>query len=134
VAIKVWVDDWQMQCCGEPFAIGDEVSWTLRDPDTVWLELVLGNDWAGSIDLAEEHHGGVGGDVTHTMGIVTAIHTVHCRYAPIPRGAATDLYPVPGSGVVDAVRSADGWIPDRGDLKFVGYLVQLVVDRDVRSA
>ncbi|WP_425394387.1 DUF6578 domain-containing protein [Actinoplanes subtropicus] len=26
VEIKVWVDDWQMQCCGAPFAVGDEVS------------------------------------------------------------------------------------------------------------
>lgn len=134
MAIKVWVDDWQMQCCGEPFAIGDEVSWTLRDPDTEWLELVLGNDLAGSIDQAEEHHGGVGEDVTHTRGIVAAIHTVHCRYAPISGGADTALYPVAGSGVVDAVRSADGWIPDRGELKFAGYLVQLTVEQDGRSA
>ena len=26
----VLVDDWQFECCGEPFAVGDEVSWTLE--------------------------------------------------------------------------------------------------------
>jgi hypothetical protein len=23
VEVRVWVDAWQMQCCGEPFAVGD---------------------------------------------------------------------------------------------------------------
>jgi hypothetical protein len=26
----VLVDDWQFECCGEPFGIGDEVAWTLE--------------------------------------------------------------------------------------------------------
>ena len=130
VEIKVWVDHWQMQCCGEPFAIGDEVSWTLRDPDTEWLAHVLGSDLAAGIGKAEEHHGGVGEGVTPTVGIVASIHAVHCRYAPVPGGAETALYPVAGSGTADAVRSADGWTPDRGDLKFAGYVVQLTGERD----
>ncbi len=57
VDLKVWVDDWQMQCCGAPFSVGDEVSWTLREPDTAWLEAVLDKDVAGGIGGAEEHHG-----------------------------------------------------------------------------
>ncbi|WPO74174.1 DUF6578 domain-containing protein [Streptomyces sp. KN37] len=27
---KVMYEDWQMECCGEPFAVGDEVAWPLR--------------------------------------------------------------------------------------------------------
>lgn len=123
-----------MQCCGQPFAIGDEVSWTLRDPDTAWLELILGNDGAHSVDRAEEHHGGVGEDVAHTTGVVVAIQTVHCRYAPLSSSTETDLHPVAGSGVVEAVRAVDGWIPDRGELRFAGYLVQLTIAEDEQSA
>lgn len=123
-----------MQCCGEPFATGDEVSWTLRDADTEWLELVLGTELASGIDKAEEHHGGVGEDVTPTVGIVASVHTVHCRYAPVPGHAKTHRFPVAGSGVVSAVRSATGWTPDRGELKFAGYLVRLTAKPDVGPA
>ena len=134
VEIKVWMDDWQMQCCGEPFTVGDEVGWTLRDPDTEWLELVLGSELANAVDSAEEHHGGIEEGVTPTVGIVTSIHAVRCRYAPLPDEAETHLAPVAGSGTLDAVRSADGWTPDRRGLRFAGYLVQLEVEQDVRSA
>jgi hypothetical protein len=134
VEIKVWMDDWQMQCCGEPFAVGDEVSWTLRDPDTEWLALVLGSEPAGGVDKAEEHHGGIGEGATPTVGIVTAIHAVRCRYAPLPDEAETQFAPVAGSGTLDAIRSVDGWTPDQGDLKFAGYLVQLEVEWDVPPA
>ncbi len=126
------MDNWQMQCCGEPFAVGDEVSWTLRDPDTEWLESVLGSESAGGVDKAEEHHGGIGDGGTSTVGIVTSIHAVRCRYAPPPGGAETVLGPVPGSGTLDAIRFADGWTPDRGELEFAGYLVRLKIDEDVR--
>ena len=27
--MTVWVDSWQMQCCGEPFCRGSQVAWTL---------------------------------------------------------------------------------------------------------
>ncbi|MFI1995628.1 DUF6578 domain-containing protein [Actinoplanes sp. NPDC020271] len=120
--LRIWVDDWQMQCCGEPFAVGDEVSWTLRAPDTEWLEPVLGKDLAAGIDLAEEHHGGVE-ETPPTVGTVVAIRAVHCRYGPLAGGAG--LGPVAGSGVISTVRSADGWTPDRGDLKFAGYVVEV---------
>jgi hypothetical protein len=36
------------------------------------------------------------------------------------------LYPVHDSGVLTEMQSADGWTPDRDDLKFAGYLVRLV--------
>jgi hypothetical protein len=33
VALVVWVDGWQMQCCGTPFAVGSQVAWTLGEAD-----------------------------------------------------------------------------------------------------
>lgn len=35
--LLVWVDAWQMQCCGDPFAVGSRVAWTLSEPDREWL-------------------------------------------------------------------------------------------------
>ena len=33
MTLTIWVDDWQIQCCGESFAPGDVVSWTLLEVD-----------------------------------------------------------------------------------------------------
>jgi hypothetical protein len=59
---------------------------------------------------------------------------VRCRYAPLPDEAETQFAPVARSGTLDAIRSADGWTPDRGDLKFAAYLVQLEVEQDMLPA
>jgi hypothetical protein len=104
----VWVDAWQMQCCGEPFRVGARVTWTLRAPDNDRLAMILGPDV--KVDAAEEHHGGVPEDAPRTTGTVRGIQAVH--YGPAER---------------TEVRSADGWTKDRGELKFAGYLVRLVV-------
>ena len=114
-----------MQCCGEGFAVGDEVAWTLREMDSGWLEEVLGAAVARGVDAAEEHHGGVGEDATVTVGTVVSIEAVHCRYAPRLDGPERMFHLVPGSGVVSAVDCADGWTPSRGELKFAGYIVRL---------
>ena len=72
----------------------------------------------------EDRHGGVPEDTPPTTETVTLIAAVHCRYAP--RGSDPGpSYPVPGSGVLTEVESADGWIADRGKEPFVGHLVQL---------
>jgi hypothetical protein len=98
--MRVWVDGWQMQCCGEPFTVGDRVSWRLRDPDPERPGLVPGSDLARGVDKAEEHHGGLSEDAAPVAGVVTSIHAVHCRYAPLPDQASTHLFPVPGSGAM----------------------------------
>lgn len=122
--MTIWVDDWQMQCCGQPFTVGSTVSWTLRPADPEWLEAVLGADAAGEVDAAEEHHA-VGTDAETTDATVESIMAVHCRYA-VPTGAQTQAgYPVHGSGVLTPTDSATGWTPNTGDLRFVGYLVRL---------
>jgi hypothetical protein len=114
-----------MQCCGEPFDLGSQVAWTLGPADPEWLEAVLGAREQQTIDAAEEHHGGVAGDTLPTGGTVTGIRVVHCRFAPRPGSDSRTVYPVPDSGVLTDVESADGWTADRDDELFAGYLVQL---------
>jgi hypothetical protein len=125
MGITVWVDNWQMQCCGEPFALGSHVAWTLGPADPDWLDAVLGAHEQQTVDAAEEHHGGVAEDTLATTGMVTRIRAVHCRFAPRPGSDSRTLYPVRASGVLTDVESADGWTADRGDERFAGYLVQL---------
>lgn len=126
--ITVWVDAWQMQCCGGPFAVGGEVRWTVVDPDPEWLSDLLGPEEAAGVDAAEEHHGDRSQRATPRTGTVTGISAVHCRYAPPPDGDAPVLHPVAGSATRTALPSADGWTPDEGDRRFVGYLVRLALD------
>jgi hypothetical protein len=99
----------------------------------VYSSAMLGSDLARDVDKAEEHHGGVSDDIAATVGSVASIEAVRCRYAPLPGEAENDLFPVAGSGIVTAVRRADGWTANAGDLKFVGYLARLTGVPDQRS-
>jgi hypothetical protein len=121
--MTVWVNAWQMQCCGEPFSVGSRVTWTLAEADADWLTTVFGTDI--TVDAAEEHHGGVPHETPQTALTVTAISAVHCRYVPLPVGDQRILRPVRSSAVLTPVTSADGWIPDRNGERFSGYLVQV---------
>ena len=42
MSATVWMDSWQMQCCGEAFHFGPQVAWTLGDADPDWLKAMLG--------------------------------------------------------------------------------------------
>ncbi|MBE1564789.1 DUF6578 domain-containing protein [Nonomuraea africana] len=119
--LVVWVDDWQMQCCGDPFGVGSRVSWKLGEPDRDWLATVLGDV---RVDKAEDHHL-VPADTPVTEAVVTAISAVHCAYAPKPGATSPTMYAVEGSAVLSPVESAERWTKNLGDRKFVGYLVHL---------
>ena len=125
MGLVVWVDDWQMQCCGEPFRIGSEVAWKVSEADGDWLNQMLGADAQETVDAVEDHHGLLPDDTPLTRGTVARIRAVHCRYARGPGADSRARYPVPGSGAVSDIESADGWTPDQGDARFVGYLVEL---------
>ncbi len=58
--LTVWMDAWQLQCCGQPFNVGSTIDWTLAAPsDREFLASVLGDDLAGTVTHHEEHHGGL---------------------------------------------------------------------------
>jgi hypothetical protein len=115
----VWVDAWQMQCCGEPFAVGDRVGWTLRDlPRGRLLDDVVGSEVAARITHAEEHHGGVPEDAPVVLGTVRSILAAHACFV-----RETSWVP----GELKTVRSADGTDEVSG-LSFHGSVVDLDVD------
>jgi hypothetical protein len=123
---RVWIDDWQMQCCGDPFAIDSTVSWsTFRVTDTAWFGEFLDAEVAASITDYEERHD-LGNDRTleRTSGVVRAVDAVFCRYRIVDRVAT----PIAATGVLEPRSSVDGW-EDEDDMgagrSFVGYLVTL---------
>jgi hypothetical protein len=119
----VWVDDWQMQCCGEAFSVGDRVSWRCAPVDGKWLTESLGPELARTVTHHEEHHGGEGTEPL--IGTVLSIRAVCRDLAPRPGENPRVLYPVPDTAVLTGVETADGWFKaDKGH--FAGYLAELI--------
>ncbi|AGL18508.1 DUF6578 domain-containing protein [Actinoplanes sp. N902-109] len=110
--LTVWMDHWQMDCCGTPFDTGATVAWRLRPAtDLDWLSTALPG--TAAVDAVEDHHGG---DTPPTTGTVLSIATLHCRH---------DGRIVPGSGILTPVPRAGKWTGDLGDRHFAGFLIQL---------
>lgn len=124
----VWVSGWQMECCGDPFSVGDEVEWPLREPDRPWLESTLGTTTAAEVTYMEDHHGTDDATPARRRGIVRRIQAVSLVSAPITRRSRVHLA-VPGSHqTVDVVNSLDPLTPSDGGRdrhSFTGYLVDL---------
>ena len=119
---RIWVEAWQLQCCGEPFEVGQPVSWTVASVvDREYLTNVIGAEAAAAVSDYEDHHDVAEGDVRPLSGTVRDIAAISCQFAP--RGRA--LYPVPGTAVVETRSRADGWEHEDESLKFMGYIVTL---------
>lgn len=128
----VWVDEWQVQCCGDPFEEGQEVTWSLaavrerfgigRPTDAV------GDDVARRITHVEDHHDVLSQGTSAVRGRVVSLLRASCRFAPRPgRGADRALHPVPGSAVLQKVTRAAGREAAAPGLRVIGYVVELRV-------
>ncbi|MFB6957219.1 DUF6578 domain-containing protein [Streptomyces sp. NPDC056309] len=122
MTLTVWVDDWQIQCCGQNFAPGDVVSWKLLEVDPEDYADVVGSERATEIDFREEHHGQEEEQAPTWLEVLT-IAEVHCRYEVPQDGTANVYHPVPGTTVLVPVREADGWAKTQPDVRFAGYMV-----------
>ncbi|GAA5109254.1 hypothetical protein GCM10023339_09120 [Alloalcanivorax gelatiniphagus] len=125
----VWVADWHIQCCGEEFAVADEVSWPLLPADRAnphW-EALLGSNIAG--ELRHSYEGHEEPEVPRVPGVVRGIRTVSCRYAPLaPPADQRELHVVPGTAVIEPVEAIDTWYGTGFDVdtdgqRFCGWLV-----------
>jgi hypothetical protein len=130
-SMLVWVDGWQMQCCGDPFAVGSRVEWTLYEmADEDWLDSVLGEELAGEVTHGEEHHdeAAAAAAAPTTVGQVQRIRAVCGKFGPDPgsvSAAAPVNIPIPGTAELVDVTRADGWYREPDGLEFNGYLVDL---------
>lgn len=119
----IYVESWQMECCGERFSNGSVVHWTVAPVDHDFLDSVLGEELSTKVTDAEEHHHDPATTTVQRLsGVVRSIQTVSCQYAK-PSGASA-LYPVENTAVLTEVSSSDD-DPSTVGLVFLGWLVSL---------
>ncbi|MFF9116025.1 DUF6578 domain-containing protein [Streptomyces massasporeus] len=116
----VFYEDWQMECCGTPFSVGDEVSWPLLllDADTV-----LGGGWRDQVTEVAGPVEDVGGVrmVQEETGLPVALGA--------DPDAEEDPRPQPGSrsraaGLLCVERHGARWPEAGGRVRAVQVLTQ----------
>ncbi|WP_308424467.1 DUF6578 domain-containing protein [Nocardioides albus] len=121
----VWVTEWQIECCGEPFAVGDHVCWTVRAPDVDWQRAALGAEISSAITHSVERHADDLDEVSQLTGTVVAIKRAWGEFAQ--RNPDDHVhYPVPGSQRFLDVPTSDGTEEHAfPELTFNGWVVEL---------
>ncbi len=115
----VWIADWELQCCGEPFAVGDVVSWRIRAEPSLHWPSPRDAEVVGAVAWAYDHHSD---EVeTPTSVAVRAINAVYQRF----EAHNGTLVPLPGSTVLQPRTRADGREQDDGPLRFIGYTAEV---------
>ena len=113
----VFYDAWQMQCCGEPFSVGDEVSWTCVVP--VHPGVASGR----IVDFYEDHHK----DFSHKIkGMVSNIVS---QFSDSDKGKKKISYD--SEWIYEKeITNADGWncgrdVDETKERTIWGYIVEL---------
>jgi len=126
----VWYSSWQMECCGEPFSVGDVVAWSLAEnPDVEWLEPVIGRDLAALVTHQEDHHALRDGAATRRARVL-GIRCAYSSYAPGPDGDERTLRPVAGTAEIVPAQYVGGSESTGSKLHLNGYLVDLELALD----
>lgn len=124
VGALVWVDGWQLDCCGDPFGIGDAVTWLLKPATTSWFVEMLGEEIGSRVSHAEERHD-ESAIATEQRGRVVSMRRVYLtmwRHTP----QSVTWFPAEGSAeLVDVVHTSDADSCAVPDGELFGYLVEL---------
>ncbi|MCR5696453.1 MAG: hypothetical protein K6G73_05685 [Marinilabiliaceae bacterium] len=115
---NVYYDAWQIQCCGEPFAVGDYVKWTgnIATKENILNGMVM--------DFYEEHHSGA----THT--IAGTVSKIFAEQSETPHYKDKIIHRDSGQLTYKKLYKADGWESElesdnTTDRTFGGYIVEL---------
>ncbi len=113
----LYYESWQIQCCGEPFAVGEKVTWTCIIPSE------FKNAHGIIVDFEEEHHG----FATHSItGIVDKIIAERSEF---PKGKRIVHYHE-AKTIKEEILEANGYESELKDDEatertFWGYIVTL---------
>lgn len=119
----MWLDAWEMDCCGDPFAVGDTVEWTVASPDPAWLLRVYGEEAGGLTDVVDRHETR---DACYELrGVVRRIRAGHVHLVPSSPGQGGRV--LPAGGVLRDVRQATRFAPAPSGREHSGFLVDLEV-------
>jgi hypothetical protein len=115
--ITVWIDSWQMQCCGTPFKIDDKIKWTALKWEFEKPVVDVGN-----IDFYYENHAESNDNLFDIEGIVSEIFAIHFVY----KLNTETRVQIAISGKTVPVNEADGWDKDMSEeMQFSAYYVKL---------
>lgn len=118
----IWVDAWQMACCGTPFSVGDSIDWTVSsEVDRSFLGRVTSPEMAERVDYSEEHHDDDEMLIGLT-GVVRAIRLASCPYKLDEGGGSS---PAAGSGQLRDVASTSERPPSAGDEDRPGWIIDV---------
>ncbi|MGP6171681.1 DUF6578 domain-containing protein [Microbacterium sp. A196] len=72
---RVWLERWEWACCGDPFAVGDEVDFGIRSrtPHPAMADM-LAPELISTVDAIESHHESEFTD--RVRGRVVAVHAI----------------------------------------------------------
>jgi hypothetical protein len=124
--VKIRIASWEMQCCGTPFKVGDNVKWTVcRGTDSG--DESFSHKGIGDFDYFYDEHdcGEPQFVLTGTVVDIRAVCTLY-ELRPYEGGSKVkECYYAVEHKLSDFDGVADGWteITD-GEYKFSGYLVQ----------
>jgi len=113
----IYYDSWQIQCCGDPFSVGEMIEWTCIAPS------LSKNAHGIIIDFDEEHHG----SATHT--ITGTVSKIIVERSEFPKGKREANYEK-AETKYEEIQHADGWESeikddDTTERTFWGYIVEL---------
>lgn len=117
VKCAIYYESWQIQCCGDPFSVGDKVDWTCIMPSG------YKNAHGIITDFEENHHG----FATHSIsGTVTKIIAERSEF---PKGKREVWYDK-ACVIHEEIQHADGWESeykddDTTERTFWGYIIML---------
>jgi hypothetical protein len=97
---KVMYADWEMECCGDPFAVGDEVSWplSLREPEPADTDL---STVEGPVERRDVEMEGI-------CWVIRSGSLAALWPGEVPAGTAVDTNPVRLTGLLEVDRHGPG--------------------------
>jgi hypothetical protein len=125
--MRVFMEYWQHECCGDLFAVGDAVTWPVRPVVGGWLAGMLRDGFGPGVRWTVERHND---EVTQLHGTVSAIRSVFHRLERVERDPEHPRS-LPGSAVLQEVQCT-GRTERFGDYEWAGYVVELS-GADLRS-
>jgi hypothetical protein len=121
---RVFYESWQLQCCGDPFKVGDTIKWQVV-PTGPGLKKELGPALGAGVEWFEDHHQSPDESPSSLEGTVTSIRAVRQRFRRQLPGK-NFLVAVRGDAVATELESADGWESEENNppsYSFTGYIV-----------
>ena len=112
---RVFYACWQMECCGDPFAVGDWIEWTVVKAENLSSTVDLGN-----VDYCYEAHSNEG-NFYSLKGKVEAIFILYEKYEPKNN---TNFF-VPIYGELIKTKCVKRFVSDKKGMQASGFLVEL---------